>query len=342
MTGNPTLNLNPAYSSCIEKTLRLRLYPFTFLLSLFVVSGNLLGQQLPLYTQYRENAGLLNPAALESDFMGYANNLTIGASYRSQWDAISGAPRTMILRGTYLADDYAGLTFMGGGYLLRDQTGPLSFTGAYGRIAGVITADPTQGGVILGLSAGIVQFGLNRDIVVVRDMTDELALTARSQLFPDVGVGIYAYRYLSTGRTKSAYVYGGASMPQVLGLNLKDRTAAGDYYLQRVRHIYGLLGMYLFFDDNSFLEPSVWFKYVPNAPMNVDLNLRYQLPGSLWIGAGGSSAWTLHVEAGVLIGSNLGLDSAIRVGYGYDYSFKTYGPFAGGTHEVNLSYSLNK
>jgi type IX secretion system PorP/SprF family membrane protein len=231
---------------------------------------------------------------------------------------------------------------MGGGYLVRDQTGPLSFTGAYGRIAGVITSDPTQGGVILGLTAGLVQFGVNTDNIVVRDKTDDLASANQNQLFPDVGVGIYAYKYISTGRTGSSYIYGGASMPQVLGLNLNYKANAGDYYLQRVRHIYGLLGMYMFFDDNSFIEPSVWVKYVPNAPVNVDVNLRYQLPGSLWVGTGGSTAGSLHLEAGVLLGENLGLNNSIRIGYGYDYSFRTFGPFVGGGHEINISYSLNK
>lgn len=85
----------------------------------------------------------------------------------------------MTIRGTYYADDYAGVTMMGGGYLMRDQTGPISFTGAYGRIAGVITSDPTLGGVILGLTAGLVQFGINTDNIVVRDKTDDLAMTGK-------------------------------------------------------------------------------------------------------------------------------------------------------------------
>lgn len=321
-------------------------YPkkITFLMIGFIFCWfhKLSAQQLPLFTQYRENTGLLNPAALEPDYLGYGNNFTVGASYRSQWDGLSGAPKTMTLRATYFADDYAGVTMMGGGYLVRDQTGPLSFTGAYGRIAGVITSDPTQGGVILGLTAGLVQFGVNSDNIVVRDKTDDLASANQNQLFPDVGVGIYAYKYISTGRTGSSYIYGGASMPQVLGLNLNYKANAGDYYLQRVRHIYGLLGMYMFFDDNSFIEPSVWVKYVPNAPVNVDVNLRYQLPGSLWVGTGGSTAGSLHLEAGVLLGENLGLNNSIRIGYGYDYSFRTFGPFVGGGHEINISYSLNK
>jgi hypothetical protein len=100
--------------------------------------------------------------------------------------------------------------------------------------------------------------------------------------------------------------------------------------------------MYLFFDNNSFIEPSVWVKYVPNAPVNVDVNLRYQLPGSLWVGTGGSTAGMLHLEAGVLLGENLGLNNSIRIGYAYDYSFRTFGPFVGGGHEINVSYSLSK
>ena len=261
---------------------------------LFCFFNKLTGQQLPLFTQYRENTGLINPAALEPDYLAYSNNFTVGASYRSQWNGLSGAPRTMTIRGTYYADDYAGVTMMGGGYLMRDQTGPISFTGAYGRIAGVITSDPTLGGVILGLTAGLVQFGINTDNIIVRDKTDDLAMTGQNQLFPDVGVGVYAYRYMSTGRSASSYVYGGVSMPQVLGLDLKVQNTSSDYYLQRVRHLYGLLGMYLFFDDNSFIEPSVWVKYAPNAPVNVDVNVRYQMPGSLWVGTGGSTSGTLH------------------------------------------------
>jgi type IX secretion system PorP/SprF family membrane protein len=315
---------------------------FWTLAFIFCCFHHLEAQQLPLFTQYREHTGLLNPAALEPDYLGYGNNFTVGASYRSQWDQLSGAPTTMTLRGSYFADDYAGVTLMGGGYLVRDQTGPLSFTGAYGRIAGVITSDPLQGGVILGLSAGLVQFGIHTDRVVVRDQNDDVANNNQNQLFPDVGVGVYAYRYFSTGRSGSSYVYGGASMPQVLGLNLRDQNNAGKYYMERVRHIYGLLGMYLFFDNNSFIEPSVWVKYVPNAPVNVDVNLRYQLSGSLWVGTGGSTAGMLHLEAGVLLGENLGLNNSIRIGYAYDYSFRTFGPFVGGGHEINVSYSLSK
>jgi hypothetical protein len=40
------------------------------------------------------------------------------------------------------------------------------------------------------------------------------------------------------------------------------------------------------------------------------------------------------------MGENLGFDNTVRIGYGYDYTFSTFGPSTGGSHEINISYSL--
>jgi len=42
-------------------------------------------QQLPIFTQYRENHGYINPASISSDYMTYYHNLYFGAPYRLQW-----------------------------------------------------------------------------------------------------------------------------------------------------------------------------------------------------------------------------------------------------------------
>ena len=94
-------------------------------------------------------------------------------------------------------------------------------------------------------------------------------------------------------------------MPQALGLDLTFKNENGQFFTKRVQHIYGSFGFYKFVGDDGFIEPSVLFKYVPNAPLNVDVNLRYQIPGSLWIGAGASSAKAIHLETGFLLGAIL-------------------------------------
>ena len=163
----------------------------------------------------------------------------------------------------------------------------------------------------------------------MRDNSDIIGTTDQSQFFPDVGVGIFAYRLLEGG-FNDKFIYGGVSVPQVLGLDLTFQNENGEFFTERIQHIYGLLGAYFFFDNDSFIEPSVWLKYVPNAPINVDVNLRYQLPANFWVGAGGSSGGTAHLEAGFVLG-DIGSDSFLRIGYGFDYSFSSFGPTAGTT-----------
>ncbi|MCB9082661.1 MAG: PorP/SprF family type IX secretion system membrane protein [Lewinellaceae bacterium] len=297
-------------------------------------------QQLSLFTQYRENMSVINPAAIDPDYFAFNNNISFGASYRTQWTGLTGGPRTLTLRGNYFADQMSGVALMGGGHLISDQTGPTGFTGAYGRLAGVITSDPEYGGVAIGISAGFVQYRVKASEIVLRDPSDVLGTVDQSQMFPDVGVGVFFYKSVGRGYYGGDYVYGGVSIPQVIGLDLTFQNDNGEFFTKRVQHFYGLLGYYKFFDNDSFLEPSLWVKYAPNAPANVDFNLRYQMPASLWIGTGASSAGTMHLEAGFVLGENVGMTNTLKIGYGYDYSFSTFGPTVGSTHEINLSMSI--
>lgn len=310
------------------------------ILFLILTATALSAQQLSLFTQYRENLTVINPAAVDADYLAFGNNVSFGASYRAQWTGISGNPRTQTLRGSFLADRMSGVALSFGGQVVNDQTGPTGFTGLYGRIAGILTDDPAYGGLSIGLSAGVVQYRVNASKIVLRDQNDVFGTQDQSQIFPDVGVGLFLYKAVGGRYGAGNYVYGGLSIPQVIGLDLTFQNDQGEFYTKRIQHFYGLLGFYKFFNNDSFLEPSLWVKYAPNAPANVDVNLRYQLPAPLWIGAGGSSAGTVHLETGLNLGSNLGLDNTIRLGYGFDYSFSSFGPFAGNTHEINISISF--
>lgn len=311
----------------------LRLLPI-FLL----VAASIQAQQLSLFTQYRENATLINPAAMESDFLAFGQNLSFGANYRAQWVGLNNAPTTSTIRGSYLNKDMSGVAIMAGGHIINDQTGPTGFTGLYGRIGGVLSGDPEYSGFAVGLSVGYVQFRVDASEVRLREDNDILGDQNQNQWHPDVGLGLFYYTTVGD----QDYFYGGVSVPQILGLDLSFQDQNGEYFVQRVRHFYGLLGFYKFFGNDSFLEPSMWVKYAPNVPINVDINLRYQLPGGLWVGAGGSSASTMHGEVGFLIGRDAGLDNLVKVGYGYDYSFSSFGPTVGSTHEINVSISLDR
>lgn len=313
-----------------------------WLLPLLFLTGFLHGQQLSLFTQYRENATLINPAAMESDFLATGRNLTFGANYRVQWAGLSGAPRTQTVRLSYLNKEWSGATLMAGGHLINDQTGPTGFTGVYGRLGAVISGDPEYSGLAVALTGGLVQYRIDASKITLHDPNDVIGSQDQSQLFPDVGLGLYYYQTINGGALDGDMFYIGGSVPQILGLDLTFTDENGDFLVERVQHFYGMLGFYKFLRNDGFLEPSVWVKYVNGAPVNLDFNLRYQLPASIWIGAGVATSGNFHVETGFNLGENLGLDNNIKVGYGFDAAFTTFGPSAGNTHEIQVSFSFDR
>ncbi len=295
-------------------------------------------QQMPLFTQYREMHGILNPAAVPYGFLTNQNKTSFGVLNRRQWLDIPNSPTTQILRGEHFAADRTGVALLAGGYLMNDQTGPTGFTGLYGRIAGVITNDADVGGVSFGLSLGAVQYRLKTTELKLREEGDIRATEDRTTVYPDISIG--AFWYQKTGDFSDDYVYAGVSVPQMIGLDLNIADVDKKLQYERVRHYYASAGWYHFFGEGSFIEPSAWVKYVQNAPLNVDFNLRYQAANTFWVGAGTSLSGNIHAELGVILGKNIGFDSNFRVGYGFDYSAQSYGSFVGTTHEINLSYSF--
>jgi type IX secretion system PorP/SprF family membrane protein len=311
-----------------------------FTIALLLFASVVQAQQLSLFTQYRENISVLNPAAVPADYLAFEQNVSFGATYRAQWTEFAGNPTTQTLQGSYLSTNSSGVSLLTGGHIINDQTGPTGLTGIYGRIGGVISGDPYYGGISLGLTAGLAQFRMRASELRFRDEGDLVAAGGdQAQLYPDVGLGVFAYTRIERGIFDDSYLYGGVSVPQVLGLDLTFRNDLGEYTTERVQHVYGMIGMYKFFRNGSFLEPSVWVKYAPNAPVNVDFNVRYQTNANFWIGTGMSTAQNFHAEAGVIVG-DMEFGNFLRIGYGYDYSFTTFGPAVGGTHEINVTYSF--
>eukprot|EP00903_Cladosiphon_okamuranus_P000727 g725.t1 len=223
---------------------------------------------------------------------------------------------------------------------MNDQTGPTGFTGVYARIGAVISGDPEYSGLAIALSGGLVQYRVNSDEFNLRDPNDVVGMNSQTELFPDVGAGIYFYQMLS-GAMDGDMFYAGVSVPQVAGIDLTFKNDNGEFAVQRIQHFYGMVGLYHFFRNDGFLEPSLWIKYVDGAPINADLNLRYQTPNSIWIGTGISSAGNFHFEAGFNLGENVGLYNNVKIGYGYDYSFSSFGPSVGNTHELQAGNGGN-
>ena len=315
-----------------------RIIPIIIIFAMY--SNSISAQQIPIFTQYQENIGVINPAALPTDFFTDEHNLSFGASIRKQWVDLPNSPFTQTLQGVHFNNSQGGVNLLTGGYLINDQTGPTGFTGAYGRLAGVISSDPKYSGLSIGLNAGMVQYRIKTSELHLKDPNDIVGTTDKTQIYPDLGMGAFYYQQLGGG-LDGDYIYAGVSVPQIMGLDLSFLNGDGKFNLKRIQHYYAILGWYHFLGDkSSFLEPTVWIKSTPGVPINIDLNLRYQMTGSFWIGGGMTPFTKLHAEAGFIIGKNMGSDSNFRIGYSYDYAFASYGPYVGSTHEINLTFSL--
>jgi type IX secretion system PorP/SprF family membrane protein len=309
-------------------------------ISLVFIFFHVSAQQIPLITQYRDAISILNPGAIGADFFSDGYKGSVGLIQRKQWAELPNAPSTQILRGDYYAADRYGVTLMAGGHLINDQTGPTGLTGVYGKISGIVTSDAAYNGLSMGLSIGAVQYRLRAADLKLRDPDDIRAQEDRSKTHPDLALGVFYYQRLS-GNLDDDYIYAGLSMPQALAFDVTFTDQDNrQFSTQRVRHYFANAGWYHFFGDESFIEPSVWLKYVPNTPFNADFNLRYRMRNTLWLGLGASVGGNIHAEFGVQLGKNLGFSNNVRIGYGFDYSGQKFGVYTGSTHEISLCYAF--
>ncbi len=310
---------------------------FILLLIIFVFV-DLKAQQTPLFTQNSENQAIINPAAIPNLFFTENTKTFIGATYRKQWTDLSGGPTTQTLHGTYYDTDHNGVTLLAGGSILSDQTGPTGLTGLYAKIGGVLTPDPIEGGISVALSAGFVQYRLNTADLKLHDKEDNLALNNQTQSTPDIGLGIFAYQRVGDYGDSKDYIYGGVSLPQLFGFSTEFPQTNGTFKVQRIGHYYANAGYIRHINGDSYIQPTVTARFVPNAPVNIDLNIRYNMGGAFYVGTGGSFSGTVHGETGLILGKTVGLGSALHVAYSFDWAFQSYGIYAGSTHEFSLGF----
>ncbi len=302
---------------------------------LSVTVASLRAQQLPSFGQLQGSAELVNPAAVSSNYLRFEQNVNLQAVYRNQWTQIEGHPRTAMVTGSYLAGGYEGVTPHLGLTLVQDQTGPTGFTGASAKLSGILSADPYEGGIALGLQAGFNQYRLNVGELVLREEETVFLTDDQSRVYPDVGVGVFAYK-----RRDDNVYYAGVSSPQLLSLELNYRGNEAEISARRYRHYYAQLGAIINISAESYWEPTVWVKQTPGIPVDVNATVRYQSDLSVYTGVGLSTSKVFHGEVGVTLGQDA--ERLLRVGYGIDYAFASYGPFVGATHEFQISYAFNR
>lgn len=299
----------------------------------FFVFGQLHAQQLPILGQFNELQGVLNPAALSTNYLYSGYTLNMGLNYHTQWAGMPNAPKTSTLQVDYI-HPRKSVSLITGGHLIKDQVSRVGTTGLYAKIGGVISKAPQDYGVSMAIHGGLVQYAVDTRNPQLIDEDDVLIFDKNKQLQPDIGFGVSFYTRL--GKNDNL-IFGGLSAPQILGTNLAYRNDDNNFDLKRARHYYAQAGYLINLDkDFTFLEFTTWIKHIKGAPLNTDISLKYQITEMLFFGTGINSAGVFNGNVGIELFNKFSGDNIIRINYGFGAPFFGKSPQFGTSHEIGI------
>ncbi len=266
--------------------------------------------------------------------------MSLSGVWHVQWWNMPESPRTQTL-ALEMVSDKKNSVF--GGHVMNDQTGEIGQTGVYGRYAYRIKMGRrTSQSLLIGLNAGAVYYRANLSRIDFPDPST--APTANPGIIkPDLGIGIF-YHY-------SDRYYAGISVPQTFGISTSFQYGQEEFHIRRVPHVFAVVGGYWstpwLGNETSFIEPSLWFKYAPNSPINIDLNLRAQISELVWAGTGVNAGFginpsaSLHFEAGLFLGEQVKLyKSQLKTGFAFNLPItQSLGSVFGSSAEIVVVYT---
>ncbi len=287
-------------------------------------------QQRAQYTQYILNNYLLNPAA-----GGVNDYWDIKMGLRNQWTSFKGAPLTYFasangpigfphkkVRG-HSVKPHHGV----GGYVFRDESGPISMTGMYGSYS--YHLKPSQKlTVSMGASVGMFQYQIRaNELFFVQSPDDPLVANNKlSYMTPDASLGLWTY---------GDRFYAGVSANQLFRQNLKFNVSNSDF--GQLRYHYYLTGGYRFsFSREWDFIPSIMMKYVYQTPLQIDLNARIKYNKMAWLGISYRRQDAMAVLIGVL------LNERFEIGYSYDLITSRIRTVSWGSHEIIFGMNLKR
>lgn len=287
---------------------------------LFAAVNVLMAQQLPQYSQYMLNQMAINPAVA-----GMNDYAEVRSNNRQQWVGITDAPRTYMLT----LEGPIKFKNMGlGTSIYTDIVGPTRRTGLNFSYAYHLQLNKENMRLSFGLSAGILQWGIDGNKITLHDEGDQQLLnTYQTTIVPDFGAGVYFH--------KKDQFYVGLSLPQLYQapIALYDNAITNSKLARQIN----LNGAYTFSVNSDFkVEPSFLMKYESPAPVKLDVGVRGIYKDQVWLGA----TFRTHDAFSVLAGYMY--QDYLIIGYSYDFSTTTIRKYSSGTHEILLGIRFSR
>ncbi len=310
--------------------MKINVYGIRFFCVLFFLSiytEGVLAQQESNRTLFMYNPWAVNPAAA-----GYRDLSTVLLHHRSQWLGFDGAPTfqsihvsTPAFRSRRLGVS-VGLQNDKAGYFQK-QTGTLALSYSLIKTGNFAIRMGLQG----SLRRLTFRFDQADDILILQ--ADRSIPPRRSTNYSqNIGFGaLVTFRESYIGFSVPFY------LPNVIGINQYAPVSAVES-----PHFYLMGGIAFQAAYGVTLKPQFMFKYVKNAPWNIETNLSATIKERITLGVSYRAGRTNLVGIGESASMNfmLQLNNRMALGGAYDWILNQIGQFSYGSFEVLMRYDL--
>jgi type IX secretion system PorP/SprF family membrane protein len=296
--------------------------------ALLLFSSALFSQQDGLFTEYRYNMNIINPA-----YAGVDNETIITSAIRKQWVGIKDAPENQSLSfGTNLKKNVGiGATFVSDKTFIEKQVS-LGIDFSY-----KVKLDETVD-MYLGLKVGGNVYDVNTSGLETYNFISDPSLVNIHHFNPNIGVGMLI---------KKGKLFYSLSIPRILNTErIKAQSGIATVASDRP-HLYMSAGYD--FDLNAeksyILKPSFLLRYVNGAPISFDINTLLKMHKYVEAGItyrtdtaqNTEGFFPMNTFAGMV---NLFVNKNFTVGYVYEVAAQTSLASSRNTNEFLLKYKF--
>lgn len=304
---------------------------------LICIHQGLRAQQDSQFTQYLFNGLHINPA-----YAGTKGDYYIQSFYRSQWQGVTGAPKSFSIAadGSFY-DGNVGLGLI----VANDQIGAQSSLTAFANYAYHLRLnDEGNANLSFGLAAGMMQMGLNGSKLIEINPGDGAIMPYASQtkIYPDARFGIYY---------SSKKYFAGISATNLVARYMSDKNSNDFLVPVPEPHFYFSAGALFPLSDDIHIKPSILVKDDIKGPTSVDFNAFFLIKERVWVGGFYRGSYNIHnrnLQQNLPVNNSIGLITEIfatpdlRIGYSYDYSLGKLRGYGSGSHEISAGLYINK
>lgn len=293
-------------------------YIFKTLFVLFFVSGTqLMGQQLPLTSQYLANPYLLSPA-----FAGYDEDSKVFLTYRKEWGNLQESPRTAFINTSFPISEKVWM----GAEIISDQTDISKIFSAQLSYTYHLAFGPNHK-LYFSLWGGMFQNSINLNRAIVSDKNDPLLLGNSQLTGTSLNAGsslIFRWRDGNIGIT-APYLFSSEDAYAVgTGYNLvviKPQIITHVTYKFRINYDWSL-------------QPFLVYRSIKDSPYHYDISMLAIYKDNFW----GALTYKNESKLAISLGGNL--TSMLCINYTYEFATQGLIAIPSAIHEFMVGFNL--